>query len=64
MQAVLKTERVVDGRGYSESKSRGKSKGENLHGDTAQPNEQNLKERLMVIWARGYKPNQNLKERL
>jgi hypothetical protein len=29
------------------SKSRGKTNGERLRGDTAQPNEQNLKERLI-----------------
>jgi hypothetical protein len=29
------------------SKSREKTKGERLHGETAQPNEQNLKERLI-----------------
>jgi hypothetical protein len=35
-----------------ESKSRGKTKGERLNGDTAQPNEQNVKERLMgqEVW--------------
>jgi hypothetical protein len=31
------------------SKSRGKSRGESLHGDTAQPNEQNLKEWLILV---------------
>jgi hypothetical protein len=29
-------------------KSRGKTKGEGLHGDIAQPSEQNLKERLIL----------------
>jgi hypothetical protein len=40
-------ERAEDRRGQSKRKSRGKTKGEWLHGDIAQPNEQNVKERLI-----------------
>jgi hypothetical protein len=37
-----------NGRGSLKSKSRAKTKGERLHGDTAEPNEQNLKEQLIT----------------